>query len=246
MVALISIAINKPNVSDTYVVIPKNMQSFKDSAVAVSSIILAFNGHIAYPTIISEMKEPRDFPKALILLESVTITFYIIVAVVIYHFAGQSVQSPALGSASPLVRKIAYGFALPTIVVAGVIVGIVLAKQLFASAWSRQPDVIEERSWRANLSWAGILAAAWSLAFMIANVIPIFMQLLGLVGAAFGTWFALGFCSLLWLSMNKGQYRKNWKKVAMTALNVFIVVACTACVSDCLGSLSSRGLLTAL
>jgi len=37
---------------------------------------------------------------------------YIIVAIVTYRYAGQSVASPALGSTSPLLRKTAYGIAL--------------------------------------------------------------------------------------------------------------------------------------
>ncbi len=37
---------------------------------------------------------------------------YIIVAIVTYRYTGQSVASPALGSTSPLLRKIAYGIAL--------------------------------------------------------------------------------------------------------------------------------------
>lgn len=40
---------------------------------------------------------------------------YLIVALVIYCYAGTAVASPALGSTSPLIRKIAYGIATPTI-----------------------------------------------------------------------------------------------------------------------------------
>ena len=44
---------------------------------------------------------------------------YVIVAVVTYRYAGTDVASPALGSTSPLLRKLAYGIAIPTIVIAG-------------------------------------------------------------------------------------------------------------------------------
>lgn len=44
---------------------------------------------------------------------------YVIVAIVTYCYAGIDVASPALGSTSPLLQKIAYGVALPTIVIAG-------------------------------------------------------------------------------------------------------------------------------
>lgn len=63
----------------------------------------------------AELKNPRDFPKALALLQTIDMTLYIIAAVVIYRYAGPDVSSPALGSASPLVSRIAYGIALPTV-----------------------------------------------------------------------------------------------------------------------------------
>ena len=44
---------------------------------------------------------------------------YLLVAIVIYVYAGASVASPALGSTSLLLQKLAYGIAIPTIVIAG-------------------------------------------------------------------------------------------------------------------------------
>ncbi|TKA83455.1 hypothetical protein B0A55_00576 [Friedmanniomyces simplex] len=246
LVAMIGICISKPGYGQTHAVTPSTLTDFTKAAVAVSSIILAYNGHIAYPTIISEMRHPADFPKALLLLETVTISFYILVAVVIYTFAGQHVAAPALGSASPLVRKIAYAFAVPTIIVAGVILALVAAKQFYTYVWENwqhQPQVMREKSRRATWSWRGILAVVWALAWMIACVIPFFGLLLGLIGAMFGTWFALGFPAMLWLGMNwvggvRSSYGRTWKKVALTWVNVFIVVVCAAiCVLGTYGSI---------
>ena len=67
----------------------------------------------------SELRTPESFPKALFLLQGADISMYLIVAIVIYRYAGTDVASPALGSTSPLLRKIAYGIAIPTIVIAG-------------------------------------------------------------------------------------------------------------------------------
>jgi hypothetical protein len=63
----------------------------------------------------AELKDPRDFPKALMLLQSVDVCLYIVAAIVIYIYGGASISSPALGSASPIVSKVAYGIALPTV-----------------------------------------------------------------------------------------------------------------------------------
>jgi len=217
--------------------------------MSTSSIILAYNGHIAYPSIIAEMKEPRDFPKALALLESVTITFYVIVAVVIYYYAGSGVESPALSSASPLIGKIAYGIALPTIIVAGVIAALVAAKQIYRHVWAKQPKVMKEKSFRARLSWYAILAALYLVAWIIAEAIPVFQQLLGVIGALFGTWFALGFCAMFWLWMNwkgsmKESYGVNWKKACLACLNVAIFAISAVIVSLPVRTSDSKRMLT--
>ena len=63
----------------------------------------------------AELKDSRDFPKALALLQTIDMTLYIVAAVVIYRYTGSDVASPALGSAGPLISRIAYGIALPTV-----------------------------------------------------------------------------------------------------------------------------------
>lgn len=61
------------------------------------------------------MKIPTDYPKALYLLQVTDITMYVVAAVVIYHYAGKDVASPALGSVGHIMSKVAYGIAIPTV-----------------------------------------------------------------------------------------------------------------------------------
>jgi len=82
---------------------------------AVTNIVFAYCAHVAFFGLLAEMREPRDFPKALYMLQIFEIVFYTVAAVVIYYYAGQSVASPALGSAGPLLSKAAYGIAIPTV-----------------------------------------------------------------------------------------------------------------------------------
>jgi amino acid permease len=72
-------------------------------------------GHVAFFSFISEFKNPKDFPKALFLLQICDVSMYIVVGGVVYRYAGNKVSSPALGSAGKLVSKIAYGVAIPTV-----------------------------------------------------------------------------------------------------------------------------------
>jgi hypothetical protein len=82
---------------------------------AVTNIVFAYCAHVAFFGLLAEMREPRDFPKALYMLQTFEIIFYVIAAVVIYYYAGQTVDSPALGSAGPVLKKVAYGIAIPTV-----------------------------------------------------------------------------------------------------------------------------------
>lgn len=72
-------------------------------------------GHVAFFGFIAELRDPKDYPKSLVLLQGTDTLLYLITAVVIYCYAGQGVTSPALGSAGDVVAKVAYGVALPTV-----------------------------------------------------------------------------------------------------------------------------------
>lgn len=72
-------------------------------------------GHAAFFGLMAELKDPRDYPKAICLLQGLDISLYIIAAIVIYRYTGADVSSPALGSAGSLISKVAYGIAIPTV-----------------------------------------------------------------------------------------------------------------------------------
>lgn len=191
--------------------------------VAILSICIAFMGNVAFFGFISELREPRDFPKSLALLQSVSITFYIVVGAVVYHFVGTArMVSPALGAANPVIQKAAYGIAMPTIVVAGVINAHVACKQVYVQLWRglRQPEVLNQKSFRASGSWIGIVVGQWVVALILALAIPVFEQMLGLISALFGSWFTYGVSGMFWMSMNRGRWLR---RPVLLALNVFMV-----------------------
>ncbi|XHG02506.1 hypothetical protein AWENTII_005856 [Aspergillus wentii] len=189
---------------------------------AVTNIVFAFSGHAAFFGLMAELKDPRDFPKALCLLQSIDISLYIIAAIVIYRYTGSDVTSPALGSAGPLISKIAYGVAIPTIIIAGVINGHIAFKYVYIRIF-RGTDRMHKRDWLAVSSWIGIGLGLWILAWIIAEAIPIFSNLLSLITALFASWFTYGLSGIFWLYMNKGIWFSSPRKVVLTLLNVCIV-----------------------
>lgn len=155
---------------------------------------------------------------------------YLLVAIVTYCYAGTDVKSPALGSTSPLLRKITYGIAIPTIVIAGVIYGHVAAKYIYVRMF-RGTDRMSKRSWSSFGIWAIIVLILWVVAWIIAEAIPVFNDLLSLISALFASWFTYGLSGVFWLFLNRGRYRESPRKMFLTVLNFLIFCIGAAIVS---------------
>ena len=173
-----------------------------------------------------------------------------LISVVIYYYAGPLVASPALGSASPLITKIAFGIALPTIIVGGVVNGSVACKYVYIRMWTGT-NVVHQTNWKSMGSWYAICAVAWTISWILAEAIPNFNIFLGLIGALFGSWFS---CEYSFAVINSGcgsylldalppclslyQHRGKWfvtkRRTAMTLLNCFIVALGATIVSTAL------------
>lgn len=122
LITMIALGAENPSHS-TFRGTPPPGTPFHSAFLSVTNIVFAFAGHVAFFSFISEMREPKDFTKSLILLQITDTTMYFIVAMVCYAYAGAKVDSPALGSAGGVVGKVAWGMAIPTIIIAGVIYG---------------------------------------------------------------------------------------------------------------------------
>ncbi|RJE21869.1 hypothetical protein PHISCL_05787 [Aspergillus sclerotialis] len=183
--------------------------------VSVSNIVFS---HSTFFAMIAELRNPRDFPRVVVTLQTVDISIYIVTAVVIYYYAGDSVASPALGSAGPLASRIAYGVALPTIVISGVVYGHVAFKAIYVRIFAHT-DRIHKQDFVAVSSWIGIALSLWIIAWIIASAIPVFSNLLSLMSALFGSWFTYGLPAIFWLYMNRSHWFSSPKKVALTLVN---------------------------
>ncbi|KAJ5865391.1 uncharacterized protein N7529_007307 [Penicillium soppii] len=194
---------------------------------AVTNIVFAYCAHVAFFGLLAEMEEPRDFPKALIMLQTFEIVFYTVAAVVIYYYVGQEVTSPALGSAGPVLKKVAYGIAIPTIIGAGVVNGHIGLKYIYVRMF-RGTDRMQKRDAVAIGSWVGIALTCWVIAWIIADAIPVFSDLLSLISSLFASWFSYGLGGVYWLHINKGKWFSSPRKIALTILN-FLIILIGAC-----------------
>ena len=109
LITMVGVGVTKPGAGS----IAATMEaSLATGFLAVTNIIFAYSGHVAFFSFISELRDPTEYPKALYLLQGVDTFMYLLVAGIIYGYAGNDVASPALGSASTVVKKVAYGIAI--------------------------------------------------------------------------------------------------------------------------------------
>ena len=108
LVTMIGVGIERPGANMVKATVHNSLQ---EAFLLTSNIVFAYAGHLAFFSFISEMRDPTQYPKALYLLQAVDTGMYILVAVVIYRYAGQTVASPALGSTNAILQKVAYGVA---------------------------------------------------------------------------------------------------------------------------------------
>jgi hypothetical protein len=118
---------------------------------------------------------------------------------------------------------------IPTIIFLGVLYASVSARFLFFRfyAGSRHMTSHTVAGWAG---WAAILAVLWAFAFIIAEVIPFFSDLLSLMSSLFDSFFGFIFWGVAYLRMRKADYGADFYKVRGfkgwfgAGFNVFLIM----------------------
>ncbi|GAB5589806.1 hypothetical protein Unana1_04706 [Umbelopsis nana] len=172
--------------------------SFYNAFLSVTNIIFAYAGHFAFFAFISEMKNPKDCVKAIWALQGFSVVFYTVFAVVFYTSFGNAVASPSFSSLSPTLAKVTYGLALPNFLIAGVIYTHVAAKILFIRFF-RNTRHVHSNTAVGRSTWVGFCFIIVALAWILAEGVPNFSDLLGIVASLFASWYTYGISGMFWL-----------------------------------------------
>ncbi|KAK5629610.1 hypothetical protein RRF57_005325 [Xylaria bambusicola] len=194
--------------------IPLATTTFVNGLNAFLNISYTLIGQITLPSFIAEMKEPKDFPKALWACTIAEIIVFTIVGGTVYAYTGnQYMTSPAFGSLQPIYKKVAFSFMVPTIIFLGVLYASVSARFVFFRIFhnSRHKNENTVVGWA---TWAGILLITWLFAFVIANSIPFFSSrilaadmsiVLSLLSSLFDSFFGFIFWGVAYFRMRKAD-----------------------------------------
>ncbi|KAI0143883.1 amino acid transporter [Hypoxylon sp. NC0597] len=193
--------------------------TFVEGMTATVTIFVSSAGTSAFLPVISEMKNPRDYRKAL----------YIFV----YRWTGQWVANPSLGSAGGTIKKVSYGIGLIGLAVSGCLYQHVAAKYLFVRIL-RNTKHLQSNTLIHWGTWLGCSVSLGAIAFILAESIAIFNYLLSLVGSICFAPMAISIPGVLWL-FDFWHYRTGnfWQKLQyffhcfLVILGLFITVGGT-------------------
>ncbi|KAJ5653271.1 hypothetical protein N7490_000274 [Penicillium lividum] len=181
--------------------------NFTGGITAAATIFVSSAATSAFLPVISEMRNPKDYPKAVYLSMSLVTASYLAFSLVIYAWCGKWIASPSLGSAGPTVKRVAYGVALPGLIISGCLYVHVAAKYLFVRILrnSRHLQANTVTHWG---TWLGCTISMAAISFILACAIPIFNYVLALVGALCFAPLAISLPGWLWL-YSHSEYRKG-------------------------------------
>ncbi|THC92698.1 hypothetical protein EYZ11_007837 [Aspergillus tanneri] len=198
---------------------PKDDITFSDAFIALSNIIFAYSFALCQFSFMDEMHTPKDYIKSIWALGITEITIYTLTGALIYAFVGQDVRSPALLSAGHTLSRVAFGIALPVIFISGSINTVVLGRMIHGRIYRDSPIrfINTKMGW---FTWLVVITVATILAFVIAEIIPFFSDLLSICSALFVSGFTFYFPAVMWFMLIREGDWTSPKNLGLGALNL--------------------------
>ena len=201
---------------------PQPGTSFYEAFLATTNIIFAYSFAVCQFSFMSEMHTPKDYVKSIWALGLIEIFIYTMTGALVYAFVGQEVKSPALLSAGNTVSRIAFGIALPVIFISGSINGTVVCRYIMDRVFPTSPIrfVKDAKGWGV---WVGLITVVTVIGWIIAEAIPFFNALLGLISSLFISGFTFYWPALFWFQLVKeGKWNTNAKNISLSILNAIV------------------------
>ncbi|KAL7784294.1 transmembrane amino acid transporter domain-containing protein [Trichoderma ceciliae] len=203
---------------------PKDDLSFSDAFIAITNIVFAYSFSICQFSFMDEMHTPTDYKKSIWALGLIEIAIYTITGGVIYAFVGPDVKSPALLSAGDLISKVAFGVGLPVIFISGsinsTVVGRFIHGRIFKNSVTRYINTTT--GWA---TWIALIAVLTVIAWVIAESIPFFSDLLSISSSLFISGFTYYFPAIFWfMLLREGSLfeRKNLFHLIMSSISMIV------------------------
>lgn len=200
---------------------------------ATANIFCASAGSSAFLPVISEMRNPNHYNRALYVCMSIVTASYFAFSLIVYRYCGMWVTSPSLGSAGPTLKRVAYGIGLFGLLITAVLYVHVSAKYLFVRIL-RHSKHLQSNSLIHWGTWLSCTIGLSAASFIIASAIPIFNYILALAASLGFAPIALALPAWLWL-YDYAEFRHGSLKYKciyyahwlLAAVGVFIAIGGT-------------------
>ncbi|PWY80570.1 hypothetical protein BO70DRAFT_429598 [Aspergillus heteromorphus CBS 117.55] len=192
---------------------------------AVLNITFLWVPQILFPTFISEMEHPQDFPKSLAVLVAISTILFIVPPAIGFHYVGQYATAPAFGSLGVVAyKKASFGFVIVPTLIIGVIYANVTAKFIYWQLLGKSRHVHSNTfiGWGV---WGVVMVGIWVLGFIFSEVVPSMGDFLSLLSAAFDSFFGFIFFAVAYWHLYNGKLFDGAFRSMMTLIHVF-VMAC--------------------
>ncbi|KAK3339183.1 N amino acid transport system protein [Neurospora tetraspora] len=198
---------------------PKENLGLAEAFIAVSNIVFAYSFAMCQFSFMDEMHTPSDYRKSIVALGLIEIVIYTVTGGVVYAFVGPEVKSPALLSAGPTLAKVAFGIALPVIFISGSINTTVVSRYLIERIWPNSVIryVNTPKGW---VVWLGLDAGITLIAWVIAEAIPFFSDLLAICSALFISGFSFYFPACMYFKITRSDTKSRNQKYFLDAVNL--------------------------
>ncbi|KAJ6189233.1 hypothetical protein N7519_004141 [Penicillium mononematosum] len=175
---------------------PKPGLTFSAAIVATNNIVFAYSFAGCLPSFMEDMHTPEDY----------------------------EVQSPALLSAGPVISRVVFGIALPVIFISGSINTTVVCRYIHGKIY-RDSVVRFVNTAKGWSTWLGLVSVVTILAWIIAEAIPIFSELLSIISSLFVSGLSFYIPPIMWYVLLKegAWYEKHNLKPAILNGVVFLV-----------------------
>lgn len=202
---------------------PKEGTTFADAFNSITNIVFAYSFAMCQFSFMDEMHTPRDFVKSIWTLGIIEIIIYTVTGATIYAFVGPDVSAPALTSAGHTLGRVAYGVALPVIFISGSINTVVCGRMIHGRIFAKSNIrfINTKMGW---ITWLALITAITIIAFIIAEVIPFFDDLLSISSALFISGFSFYFPALMWFMLIRKGSMFESKNLLLTVVNGAILI----------------------
>ncbi|TLD23557.1 neutral amino acid permease [Venturia nashicola] len=197
--------------------------TFAVGMVASSTIFVSSAGTSAFLPVISEMKNPLDYNKAVYTCMAIVQASYLTFSLVVYKWCGKWVANPSLGSAGETVKKVTFGIGLIGLIVSACLYLHVGAKYVFVRIL-RDSKHLQQNTKVHWITWISCTTILGALAFILAEAIPIFNFIIALVGSFCFAPLAISLPGWLWLYDHMDYWKGGIVKKIQFLFHWFLIV----------------------